>query len=86
MYRYLLFDLDGTLTQHKTPLSKEHRDVLTALSKNKLIYRSKVVYQFIINFTTIFISLHISITKKLTKCKSMPYYFHGRMYKKSDRK
>ena len=26
-------DLDGTLTQHKTPLSPEHRAILTALSK-----------------------------------------------------
>ena len=26
-------DLDGTLTQHKTPLSPEHREILTALSK-----------------------------------------------------
>jgi HAD superfamily hydrolase (TIGR01484 family) len=26
-------DLDGTLTQHKTPLSQEHREVLTKLSK-----------------------------------------------------
>ena len=25
-------DLDGTLTQHKTPLSAEHRAVLTELS------------------------------------------------------
>ena len=31
-------DLDGTLTQHKTPLSKEHRAILTALSeKYKLL-------------------------------------------------
>ena len=31
-------DLDGTLTQHKTPLSKEHRDILYRLSeKYKLL-------------------------------------------------
>lgn len=29
----IAMDLDGTLTQHKTPLSKTQRDVLTALSK-----------------------------------------------------
>lgn len=27
------FDLDGTLTQHKTPLSAENRAVLEALAK-----------------------------------------------------
>ena len=31
--KLIAFDLDGTLTQHKTPLSKEHRDILTQLSK-----------------------------------------------------
>ena len=31
--KVVAMDLDGTLTQHKTPLSKEHRDVLTKLSK-----------------------------------------------------
>ena len=31
--KLIAMDLDGTLTQHKTPLSKEHRDILTALSK-----------------------------------------------------
>ena len=31
--KLIAFDLDGTLTQHKTPLSQEHRDILTALSK-----------------------------------------------------
>jgi len=29
--RLIAFDLDGTLTQHKTPLSPQHRAVLTAL-------------------------------------------------------
>ncbi len=31
--KVIAMDLDGTLTQHKTPLSQEHRDVLFALSK-----------------------------------------------------
>ncbi len=31
--KVLAFDLDGTLTQHKTPLSAEHRAVLDRLSK-----------------------------------------------------
>lgn len=31
--KLVAFDLDGTLTQHKTPLSKEHREILTQLSK-----------------------------------------------------
>lgn len=31
--KLIAFDLDGTLTQHKTPLSTETRDVLFALSK-----------------------------------------------------
>ena len=31
--RLIAFDLDGTLTQHKTKLSAEHRQVLDALSK-----------------------------------------------------
>lgn len=33
MIKLIAFDLDGTLTQHKTPLSEEHRAVLDALSK-----------------------------------------------------
>ena len=36
MYDYIkviAMDLDGTLTQHKTPLSAEHRKILTKLSK-----------------------------------------------------
>lgn len=31
--KLVVFDLDGTLTQHKTPLSPEHRAVLDALGK-----------------------------------------------------
>ena len=31
--KVIAMDLDGTLTQHKTPLSKEHREILEALSK-----------------------------------------------------
>ncbi len=31
--KVIAMDLDGTLTQHKTPLSAEHRAVLTALSR-----------------------------------------------------
>lgn len=31
--KIIAFDLDGTLTQHKTPLSPEHREVLNNLSK-----------------------------------------------------
>ena len=31
--KLIAMDLDGTLTQHKTPLSDEHRDILTRLSK-----------------------------------------------------
>ena len=31
--KLIAFDLDGTLTQHKTPLSPEHRAVLDALAK-----------------------------------------------------
>ncbi len=31
--KLMAFDLDGTLTQHKTPLSPEHRSVLDALGK-----------------------------------------------------
>ena len=38
--KLVAFDLDGTLTQHKTPLSEEHRKVLsdssTDLSEEKL--------------------------------------------------
>ena len=31
--KVIAMDLDGTLTQHKTPLTPEHRAVLTALSR-----------------------------------------------------
>jgi len=31
--KVIAMDLDGTLTQHKTPLSLEHREILTKLSK-----------------------------------------------------
>ena len=31
--KVIAMDLDGTLTQHKTPLSQEHRAILTELSK-----------------------------------------------------
>lgn len=31
--KVIAMDLDGTLTQHKTPLSSEHREILTELSK-----------------------------------------------------
>lgn len=31
--KVIAMDLDGTLTQHKTPLSPEHREVMFALSK-----------------------------------------------------
>ena len=38
MYRLLAFDLDGTLTQHKTPLDAEHRAALDRLgAKYKLL-------------------------------------------------
>lgn len=33
MIKLVAFDLDGTLTQHKTPLSEEHRAVLERLSE-----------------------------------------------------
>ena len=31
--KLIAMDLDGTLTQHKTPLSEEHREILSKLSK-----------------------------------------------------
>ena len=37
--KVIAMDLDGTLTQHKTPLSAEHRAVLTELSKKYNLYR-----------------------------------------------
>jgi len=32
--KVIAMDLDGTLTQHKTPLSAEHREILTRLSRD----------------------------------------------------
>ena len=32
--KLVAFDLDGTLTQHKTPLSEAHRKVLENFRKN----------------------------------------------------
>lgn len=32
--KVLAFDLDGTLTQHKSPLSPEYRELLCQLGKN----------------------------------------------------
>lgn len=37
MIKVIAFDLDGTLTQHKTKLSEEHRAVLEKLSKRYLL-------------------------------------------------
>ncbi len=31
--KVIAMDLDGTLTNHKTPLSKEHKEILEKLSK-----------------------------------------------------
>ena len=31
--KVIAMDLDGTLTQHKTPLSSAHREILTTLSR-----------------------------------------------------
>ena len=31
--KIIAFDLDGTLTQHKTPLSKEYREILFKLKE-----------------------------------------------------
>ena len=48
--KLIAFDLDGTLTQHKTPLSQEHRDILTALSKKyKLLMSGAGMCQRIFN-------------------------------------
>ena len=33
MIKLIAMDLDGTLTQHKQPLDKEHRDALEKLAK-----------------------------------------------------
>ena len=48
--KLIAFDLDGTLTQHKTPLSAEHRDILTRLSKKyKLLMAGAGMCQRIFN-------------------------------------
>ena len=48
--KLIAFDLDGTLTQHKTPLSQEYRDILTALSKKyKLLMSGAGMCQRIFN-------------------------------------
>ena len=33
-YKLIAFDLDGTLTQHRTPLGPENKAVLDKLAKN----------------------------------------------------
>jgi HAD superfamily hydrolase (TIGR01484 family) len=40
MIKLLAFDLDGTLTQHKTPLTEDYRELLVSLSKK---YRLLIV-------------------------------------------
>lgn len=48
--KLIAFDLDGTLTQHKTPLSAEHREILTRLSKKyKLLMAGAGMCQRIFN-------------------------------------
>ena len=48
--KLIAFDLDGTLTQHKTPLSAEHREILTRLSeKYKLLMAGAGMCQRIFN-------------------------------------
>lgn len=48
--KLIAFDLDGTLTQHKTPLSDEHRAILTELSKRyKLLMAGAGMCQRIFN-------------------------------------
>lgn len=48
--KLVAFDLDGTLTQHKTPLSEEHRQVLDALGKKyKLLMSGAGMCQRIFN-------------------------------------
>lgn len=48
--KLIAFDLDGTLTQHKTPLSPEHREILTRLSKKyKLLMAGAGMCQRIFN-------------------------------------
>jgi len=48
--KLVAFDLDGTLTQHKTPLSEEHRQILEQLSKKyKLLMAGAGMCQRIFN-------------------------------------
>ena len=48
--KLVAFDLDGTLTQHKTPLSEEHRQVLDQLGKKyKLLMAGAGMCQRIFN-------------------------------------
>ena len=48
--KLIAFDLDGTLTQHKTPLSQEHRAILEKLSQNyKLLMAGAGMCQRIFN-------------------------------------
>lgn len=48
--KLVAFDLDGTLTQHKTPLSQEHREILTQLSQRyKLLMAGAGMCQRIFN-------------------------------------
>lgn len=48
--RLVVFDLDGTLTQHKTPLSEEHKQVLNELEKKyKLLMAGAGTCQRIFN-------------------------------------
>ena len=48
--KLVAFDLDGTLTQHKTPLSQEHKEVLDALGKKyKLLMSGAGMCHRIIN-------------------------------------
>lgn len=37
MIKLIAFDLDGTLTQHKTKLSEEHRKVLEKLQEKYML-------------------------------------------------
>ena len=48
--KLVAFDLDGTLTQHKTPLSEEHKQVLDSLGKKyKLLIAGAGMCQRIFN-------------------------------------
>ncbi len=53
MYKVIAMDLDGTLTQHKTPLCAEHRDVLTKpsqKSENAAIKRTSQSFDWLVLF------------------------------------